>query len=408
MAHILITSLPAWGHVNPTLPVARELVVRGHRVTFALPSSFRAVCSGVGAQFVPLDPPAAERRPSGAATDVLGLAALLLDATTDLLPMVLAQLEADRADLVMHDSMAPWGRIAAERLGLPRVCSSTTLAMHPEVFRATSGLSDQLAILTGVPALPRIITRRAWLRARYGATGLSATNLLSNGGTRTLVYTAREFQPRAELFGPDLCFVGPAVRPSREDPGPWLPPGDGALVFASLGTVATGQVDFFRSCVEAAHDRGWRLVMSVGSPELLTQLGALPPGVRAFATVPQVEVLQRTDAFVTHAGMNGVHEAIMARVPMVAAPQQMEQRVVARRVSELGLGRELTRGFTASDLAAGIAEVLVDTGIRTRLDDMARLMESAGGVPRAADEIEAVLGQPCAVPTVRPRRRRRP
>ena len=34
-AHIAMFSLAAHGHVNPSLEVIRELVARGHRVTYA-------------------------------------------------------------------------------------------------------------------------------------------------------------------------------------------------------------------------------------------------------------------------------------------------------------------------------------------------------------------------------------
>ncbi|MDX6364284.1 MAG: hypothetical protein QOC85_3294, partial [Streptomyces sp.] len=39
-AHIAMFSIAAHGHVNPSLDVVRELVARGHRVTYAIPPSF--------------------------------------------------------------------------------------------------------------------------------------------------------------------------------------------------------------------------------------------------------------------------------------------------------------------------------------------------------------------------------
>jgi len=35
MAHIAFLSLSESGHINPTLPIVRELADRGHRVTYA-------------------------------------------------------------------------------------------------------------------------------------------------------------------------------------------------------------------------------------------------------------------------------------------------------------------------------------------------------------------------------------
>ena len=53
MAHIAFFILPAAGHVNPTLSVARELVARGHRVTYALSENYRDRVLDTGAEFVP-------------------------------------------------------------------------------------------------------------------------------------------------------------------------------------------------------------------------------------------------------------------------------------------------------------------------------------------------------------------
>ncbi len=42
-------SIAAHGHVNPSLEVIRELVARGHRVSYAVPASFAAKVAETGA-----------------------------------------------------------------------------------------------------------------------------------------------------------------------------------------------------------------------------------------------------------------------------------------------------------------------------------------------------------------------
>ncbi|KZN23285.1 hypothetical protein A4G99_14695 [Haladaptatus sp. R4] len=49
--HVGIFPLPAYGHVNPTLRTARELVGRGHEVTYYLPERFADVVEPTGATF---------------------------------------------------------------------------------------------------------------------------------------------------------------------------------------------------------------------------------------------------------------------------------------------------------------------------------------------------------------------
>ena len=52
MAKILILGFPAHGHVYPTLPVAAELVARGHEVDYVTAEPFREIIAATGAAAV--------------------------------------------------------------------------------------------------------------------------------------------------------------------------------------------------------------------------------------------------------------------------------------------------------------------------------------------------------------------
>ena len=78
------------------------------------------------------------------------------------------------------------------------------------------------------------------------------------------------------------------------------------------------------------------VVLSVGHDLDPAVLGPLPPNVHVRASVDQRAVLERADVFVTHGGMNSVHEALVTGTPMVVVPQAADQPLVARRLDELG------------------------------------------------------------------------
>lgn len=59
--------------------------------------------------------------------------------------------------------------------------------------------------------------------------------------------------------------------------------------------------------------------------------------------MPQLDILQRATAFVSHGGMNSTMESLYYGVPMVVIPQMPEQAMTARRVDELGLGLMLDK-----------------------------------------------------------------
>ena len=51
MAKLLFFNIPAYGHVNPTLPVITELVKRGHHVLYYNSDTFEQALKGTGAEF---------------------------------------------------------------------------------------------------------------------------------------------------------------------------------------------------------------------------------------------------------------------------------------------------------------------------------------------------------------------
>ncbi|GAA2688377.1 hypothetical protein [Nonomuraea recticatena] len=57
MSHIAMVSIPAPGHVNPSLEVIAELVRRGHRVTYANDPSYHDVITSAGAEPKPYTSP---------------------------------------------------------------------------------------------------------------------------------------------------------------------------------------------------------------------------------------------------------------------------------------------------------------------------------------------------------------
>ena len=56
MARIFFFSIPAHGHVNPTLPLVRELTARGHRVIYYETEEFREKIEKAGAEFISIEP----------------------------------------------------------------------------------------------------------------------------------------------------------------------------------------------------------------------------------------------------------------------------------------------------------------------------------------------------------------
>jgi len=403
MAKLLAFNVPTTGHVNPTLPVIRELTSRGHTVTYYLTEPYRKAVEAAGGEFCPYDSgiPAArippdyfERRDldgSRPADTARNLAATALDVLPDLLKIV----EAEQPDAIFHDSMCPWGWMVARVAGLSNVSSTTLLSFDPLMMIRTSGLFPILRLgFASFPYLRQFTQKAKEIERAYPVITMpDFIRFMDMRGTLTISYTSSMFQPQADRLAPDVKFVGPSIEPRpRDSDFPWDALDGRPLIYISLGTVINQNAAFYRSSFDAFKDTSAQVVMSVGKATDIAALGSIPPNFIVRNYIPQLEILQKATAFVTHGGMNSIHEALYYNVPLIVVPQSPEQRVVAKRVKELGAGMHLNNATpSASDLARAAQFVMNDPKYRECAALVGESLRSAGGPTRAADEIEHLI-----------------
>ena len=338
--HVALVQIPTSGHVNPTLDLIAALADRGHRVSVTTTPAWAQAVRDHGGEFRDMTP--------GMPPDVdldhpppalLETAALLARATGGLMGPTLDTLSRDRPDVVVHDAMASWGRQSADLLRIPRVCSSATFAVHPRMSASPSGLLEAAReVVAGRRGMRDYHRAAAALRRDHGVRlGAPPSMFMNRGDAPTVVYTSAALQPGARHLGPSVHYVGPR-RPLTDGNSGTVTDGlpDGPLVYVSLGTLFNQRPDFFRACAAALADEPMGVVLSVGHDLDPAALGPLPPNVHVRASVDQRAVLERADVFVTHGGMNSVHEALVTGTPMVVVPQAADQPLVARRLDELG------------------------------------------------------------------------
>jgi len=132
--------IPAHGHTNPMLPVAAELVRRGHAVRFysfggtgGLPD-FSEKIRKTGAEFIPCD----TYMPAVSAEEVAGLKRVsITEMTVQSIRITLAMdafLDAEfksfQPDVVYTDSACFWGKLNAWKHLVPMVVSTSTFAFN--------------------------------------------------------------------------------------------------------------------------------------------------------------------------------------------------------------------------------------------------------------------------------------
>ncbi len=142
-----------------------------------------------------------------------------------------------------------------------------------------------------------------------------------------------------------------------------------------------------------------QVVLSVGRRISIESLGRPPANILVQAHVPQLQILERAAAFVTHGGMNSVSESLFHGVPVVVIPQMSEQEFVARRTEELGAGVFLAKeAVTPESLRAAVERLLADDGFRVRARAIGESFRTAGGVMSAADAVLAFTARSSGAP----------
>jgi MGT family glycosyltransferase len=212
-----------------------------------------------------------------------------------------------------------------------------------------------------------------------------------------IVFTARELQPDTPIIDETFRFVGPSIDlRTRGEDGLFETLEQGPLVYISLGTVHSTHTAFFRTCFEAFGDHSGRFVLSVGEQTDIGGLGPIPANFIVRPTVPQLQVLQRADVFITHGGMNSVHEGLYYGVPLILIPHQFEQLFNARCVAARGAGliiddRLSRRTIAATALRQALDTVMSEPRYRGAAMNLQRSLRATGGYQQAASEIQAYL-----------------
>ncbi|NUW46968.1 glycosyl transferase [Nonomuraea rhodomycinica] len=379
--------IPAISHVLPSLDVIRELAARGHRVTYANDPAVSALITATGAELVPCTsvlPTADDTWPD----DPIDAMDLFLDNAVQALPQLHAAYDHDPADLYLYDIGAYAARALAETHHRP------VTQLSPTFVAWKSYHQDVAAHLWRLPGADAHRARFARWLTDSGAT-TTDVDAFSGLPPRALALIPRAMQPHADQVDTDtVTFVGPCHGPLGPQDGWSRPAHADNVLLISLGSAYTRQPEFYRQCLAAfGHLPGWHVVLQIGRHTDPRELGDIPPNVEVHPWVPQRAILEQADAFVTHAGMGGCGEGLLAGVPMIAVPQAAEQFLNADRLVELGVARRIdTPDATAETLRAALIDLVTDTEVARRSARLRAETRAEGGTTRAADLIEQMLG----------------
>ncbi|QRN95170.1 glycosyltransferase family 1 protein [Archangium violaceum] len=429
MARIAFLPIPTPGHINPTFKLAKVLRARGHEVIY---SSLRDVEDPILAEGFAFEPAFEEQCPKGMmpqvaaklaelrgprlffyAREVIRWNNLLMHEMTH--GGIERQLSRLRPDLILVDEMLLHARIIAYGSRIPTLVLNTTIpemepgprpsgilntlrhGLRKSYREAINHLLHLLGLDSPIPTGRAIdeLSRKYDYPLPPDPDGIIR---LSNPRIPELVLSPREFIETGTTRTAGQChYLGPCLDLERQEPDfPWERLAEGKpLVFLSLGTLSFGAPEsraFFELCLRTAALRpDWQFVLATGSV-IPTSLGTPPPNLLAVQQAPQLRLLQRAAAMVTHCGFNSAKECIYFGVPMVAIPQRADQPQVAHLVAHHGLGvRSSLPELTPQKLLALLDEVTTRPALRGTLEAMRARFRETNSDDHIASTLERFL-----------------
>ena len=404
---ILIPSMPATGHINPLLAIARILLAEGHEVAFLTGSAFRDRIESGGAKFFALpagadfdlrdihsvvpelkgippglewfrvaserifiDPLPAQHQGVQQSLQTFPADVILADDMFfGLLPMLLGS-RAERPPIVLcGTSILHWAREdgAPNFLGLP---PATTAEQRTEYAAKAREIDEALdrPVIHGTNQMLKTLGT--------GRISLPLFNSVIELADACMQLSVPSFEFPREM-PPSVYFVGtPPIIPGQVPLPPWADELDGSrkVVLVTQGTVANHNFNLLVAPTLAAlaNEPDVLVIVTAGGRPIDAIPGEIPSNARVASFLPFEWLLPRVSVLVTNGGFGSVNQAMSFGIPLVTAGLTEDKADVNARVAWSGVGINLaTNEPTPEALRKAVRTVLDRPAYRLRAAQMA-------------------------------------
>jgi MGT family glycosyltransferase len=408
----------AYGPTNNCVGIGDVLRRRGHRVVFVVEESFAGTLGAKGFEeaHLRLGPPAEQDEVPGQFWKdfVRDTAPVFRQPTIEQLsgfirptwealvagaryaePRLRELLDALRPDVVVEDNVVGFPALLTSGRPWVRVVSCNPCELKdPDVPPIFSGYpSSDRRDWRGFRAEYSRVHRELWEEfddfvQASGAPPLAELEFIHESAWLNLtLYPAEVDYPRRHGLGGLWHRLDSCVRATDQ---PWSPPSetDTQLIYLSLGSLGSADLELMRSLVATLARSRYRVVVSKGPQHELLELADNMVGAEF---LPQTAILPHVDLVITHGGNNTVTESLHFGKPMVVLPLFWDQYDNAQRIDELGLGVRLpTYDHEPAELLSACDRLLDDEALQARLAELAARLQREPGTVKAADLIERV------------------
>lgn len=422
---ILFMPESAYGPTNQCIGIGKVLLDRGHRVVFAAEASWKGKLSALGFEedLVDLAPPAegdAEQDAGAFWKDFIRETApefrkptieqletfikptwqALIDGAIYCEPQLKQIIERVKPDVVVEDNVLCFPALMTAGVPFVRIVSCNPLEMKgAAIAPAFSGYAanDDSQWQTFLDEYERT-HRELWTAfnefvTTSGAPALSDLEFIHTSDAANIYVFPEEADYTNErpldgtwhrmdssVRSTDETYELPVAVANR--------PADSALIYLSLGSLGSADVDLMKRLIDVLGKTRHRFVVSKGPQHDQYELADNMVGAEF---VPQTRVIPLVDLVITHGGNNTTTESLHFGKPLILLPLFWDQYDNAQRMDELGFGKRLaTYDFTDDEMNDALDALLSDSGLAERMAVMATAIASRQGTTVGADVIEAV------------------
>ncbi len=409
----------AFGPTNNCVGIGEQLKARGHRVVFIIEESFEGALAarGFAEALMRLGPKPQEEEVPGqfwkdfirdnapifrkSTIEQLGefiqpTWQALLDGSRYVQPRLLEILDEVRPDVVVEDNVPCFPAVVTAGVPWVRIVSCNPLELKdpdlPPVFAgyAATDRSSWDAFRSEYRRTHHEMWSdfNEWVQ-QEGAPALEPLEFIHRSPYLNMyLYPQEADYPRSRPLDATWQRLDSCVRggdPTFELPAQ-LRDGDGALIYLSMGSLASADLGLMERLVGILGRLPHRFIVSKGPQHDRYELADNMWGAEF---LPQPSILPMVDLVITHGGNNTTAECFHHGKPMIVLPVFWDQHDNAQRVHETGFGVRLdTYGFEAEQMRSAIDGLLADGATHERMATIARRLQANPGAVRAADLIE--------------------
>ena len=364
--HRILFVVPTlFGHLGPSIPVARHLMEQGNTVGYCTGAPARQALADIGVKdFYPRD--TYHQAIMDKRMLVKGVYEFLYNSNKVYSKEVLRKyylelisaFEAFRPDIVYMDTYDNLSQPVVNRAGIPYAHVSAMVPYYFELDIPPVGADWDIRTpirnrFKLIPFLlltvPLILIRlnhqkkalksidNQWKIKDYRDVSPYLYILFSTDG---LEFPRREFIPQ-------MFYVGPSMMDQSSSTPvdfPWSRIDETQpLIYIAAGTLFINQYKkFYKDTLDALSEKNFafpvQVVMAMGKKEYIDELGEIPSNFIVVPYAPQIELLKKARLMVTHGGANSVNEALFFGKPMLVVHLGGDRLAVGQRVAYRGAG----------------------------------------------------------------------